>query len=276
MAPDAELGIVRPGFNNFGPSAAFVFAFARRHERTILAYACEGAGPRVCAEIDGTPVPGDLRGRIVAVGAPNWCILSFEAASDLFLRQLLSLAHAGLPFSDARKLLTSRARFLGHSQGALEGLLDRARLASAGLPEAIGQVVGLAPPSAGAPILRDPRATTVVARGARAAAGPAALKAIEDLASGQPIHVLARHGAAPAQFDRVLASRIGSGGSPFFRSLGWIAARGSKGWGGDSDGLVSVASARSGVPGDRFHLYERDADHDTLFEDPLVPDAALG
>ena len=169
LEPDAELGIVRPGFNNFGPSAAFVFAFARRHERTVLAYACAGAGPRVCAEVDGVPVPGDLRGRIVAVGAPDWCILSFEAASDLFLRQLLALAHAGLPFVDSRRLLTSRARFLGHSQGALEGLLDRARLESAGLAQAIGPVVGVAPPSAGAPILGDPRATTVLARGARAA-----------------------------------------------------------------------------------------------------------
>ena len=105
---------------------------------------------------------------------------------------------------------------------------------------------------------------------------PAALKAVEDLAVGRPVDVLARHGATPADFDRVLAAKIGAGGSPLFRSLGWIASRGAKGWAGDSDGLVSVESARSGVPHDRFHLYGRDADHDALFEDPHVSDAALG
>ena len=122
VAARGPLGFVRPGFNNLGPSAPFVFRFARHFEHCVIAYACDGPGLREAREVDGVPVPDDLVGRIFVVGEPDWCILSFEAASNLFLEQLLTTARAGLPGLSGDALLRCRATFLGHSQGALEGL----------------------------------------------------------------------------------------------------------------------------------------------------------
>ena len=270
-----RLGWIRPGFNNLGPSAAFVFRFARHHDVCVVAYACDGAPPRRLESVDGVPVPADLVGRVFAVGSPDWCVLSFEAASDLFLRQLLALADGGLSDLDPEVVLGSEATFLGHSQGALEGLIVRARLVAAGLGDALGDVVAIAPPTAGSTVLVGPGAGALLRHSAGAAAGPAARQAVEALGPGQPLEVLQRYGASPDGFTRVVAGRIGEGGSALFRTLAWLSVRGATGWEGHSDGMVAVDSARAGVLDERFRIVEGAADHDELFEDPAVVDVAL-
>jgi hypothetical protein len=153
--------------------------------------------------------------------------------------------------------------------------LAAARLGSAGLGKVIGRVLGIAPPIGGAPMLASSRVAALTRSGAGLADGLAAARAVEALLPGEPVRILGRHGASAMGFHRVVAGRVGGGGSPFFRTLAYLSARGAPAWSELSDGMVTVASARLGVDPERFSLFGPPADHDHMFEDPAVVDEVL-
>ena len=142
-----KLSIFMPGLGGWGPSAAFVFRMAKYSDRVVLAYQGTSQASlntvRVATQIDGVPVPKELRGRILTLGdGANRAILSPEQASDLLIEYfaLLQRNQQILGFDP----LTAGATVFGHSEGSFITVMTRERLQKAGFPQAIGKLVVMA------------------------------------------------------------------------------------------------------------------------------------
>src|SRR6185295_19084252 len=88
-----KLAIYRVGGFNVAPSAAFIFRMARYSEKTVISYNPNDPRKldtlRPVTEVDGVPVPPDLRGKIFAIGAPGEPSLhTYEQFSDNFVEHL--------------------------------------------------------------------------------------------------------------------------------------------------------------------------------------------
>lgn len=148
------LTIMRPGLGNIGFSAAQVFRAAQHSERLVVAYTYQGTGEertlRPATEIDGVPVPPELRGKVFVIGSPRHNFISYRQSSDVFLEQLEAMRKSkGLLGVDPLK---AQATVIGHSQGGLDATLTRERLEKAGLGEAIGRLVAVGSPFGGSAV----------------------------------------------------------------------------------------------------------------------------
>lgn len=148
------LTILRPGLGNIGFSAAQVFRTAQHSDRVVLAYTYQGTGEertlRPATEIDGVPVPPELRGKVFVIGSPKHNFISYRQSSDVFLEQLEAMRKGkALLGVDPMK---AGATVIGHSQGGLDATLTRERLEKAGLGGAIGRLVAVGSPFGGSAI----------------------------------------------------------------------------------------------------------------------------
>ncbi|MGC4116307.1 MAG: hypothetical protein QM765_17380 [Myxococcales bacterium] len=149
--PFGKLTIMRPGLGNIGFSPASVFRAAQYSDKLVVAYTGLGSGAqrtlRPATEIEGVPVPPSLKGKIFVIGDPDHNLINYLQSSDVLLEQLEAMRKAGPRYGIDP--LHSKATFVGHSQGGLDGTLTRKRLEAAGYSDAIGRLVAVGSPFRG-------------------------------------------------------------------------------------------------------------------------------
>jgi hypothetical protein len=267
-----QLVVFRPGLGNVQASPAQIFRAAQYTPgKLVIAYSNRTDPsqnvPRPVDEIDGVPVPPELRGRIFAIGSAQNNIVSWKQSSDNLVETFADLArHAEVLGFDA---LSSEATLIGHSQGGIDAAATRERLREAGFERAIGQVVTLGSSFGGSPLAQGLLG--------KAAAGGASLLDCDDARGaieGLDPKGLAVHFAGKTDLvDAALMGRLGMDRNirPAFGGLAAISG-GLKG----TDGMVPVESARKATElGARFELLDRPYDHAGIQEDPAVIDAAM-
>jgi hypothetical protein len=169
-APLGPLTIFRPGLGNTAPGPAQIARLAQYTDKLVIAYANPGDAAeqrlRAATEVDGVPLPPELRGKVFIIGSPKNLMISFEQGSDLFLEQLEKMRRS--PLLDGIDLAKSKATVVAHSQGGLDSLLTRRRLDDAGLGDTFGKLVTLATPYRGSPIANEDMAGLLTEIGERA------------------------------------------------------------------------------------------------------------
>jgi hypothetical protein len=180
--PLGPAAVFRPGLGNTHASPAFLFRMAQYTGKLLIAYpnAAPGAdlAPKPATEIDGVPVPPELRGKIFVSGDPANRMIPWDAASDLFERQLE--AASGSDFLGGKPVDAAKLTVVAHSQGGLDAASARRDLAQRGRPNEIGRLVTLNSPFGGSP-LAEAQGGGLLAKALGATVGGAAPEAIEHL-----------------------------------------------------------------------------------------------
>ncbi|MBX7096799.1 MAG: hypothetical protein K1X89_03720 [Myxococcaceae bacterium] len=157
-----DVTVLVNGTFNLGPSAAFLFRAAQHTRGAVIVAGSNTSGPdghrlRPLTEVEGVPVPPELRGKLWAIGnlAPE--SLTWPQASDVLVEQLEDLSQqfgalrAGAPGLKNKTLRSAETTVVGFSAGAPAVVAARARLEAAGVKDAIDRVVTLSGALGGSP-----------------------------------------------------------------------------------------------------------------------------
>lgn len=271
--PFGKTTVFRGGIANTHASPAFLFRLARYTDRLLIAYpnAKEGQDltPRPATEIDGIPVPPELRGKIFVSGDPSPRMIAWPEASDLFLKQLE--AADGSEFLKGGGIDGAGLTVLGYSQGGIDAAETRRRLEAAGKPNVIGKVVALSAPMRGTPKSDEPflgivaKGLALVSRGRT----PAAIRAVDPDAMAR-----AFSDRDQRLVDLAISNSVDGPGAENVRPLLKEISREIRlhplsRWRGPNDGWVHTASMEFGR--DVLRL-ERAYDHPGMVEDPRIID----
>lgn len=265
--------VFRPGLGNTHASPAFIFRMAQYTGKLLLAYPNAQPGqdlkPRPATEIDGIPVPPELRGKIFVSGDPENRMIPWDESSALFERQLE--AASGSDFLGGKPVDGAKLTVVAHSQGGLDAADARRDLEAQGRPNEIGKLVTLNSPFGGSP-LSESSGGGLLAKALGATVGGEAPEAILHLA---PDYVKSRFGARDQRLvDVAVESTVDGPGADNVRPIMKGLATANKfnplsRSRGPNDGFVSAQSmsyGRSLLPLGRAY------DHAGIAEDPAVVD----
>jgi hypothetical protein len=276
--PFGPATVFRPGLGNTHASPAFIFRMAQYTDRLLLAYPNakpgEDLAPRPATEIDGVPVPPELRGKIFVSGDPANRMIPWDTASQLFERQLA--AASGSSFLGGAPIDGAKVTVIAHSQGGLDAAETRRRLEQEGKGGEIGRVVTLDSPFGGSP-LAAPSGSALLSKALDCAVGGETPAALEHL---DPAYVKSRFGPGDQRLvDLAITATVDGENPENIRPLMRGLATANKfdpfsRSKGPGDGFVSEASMRFG---EKIVSLPDAYDHAGIAEDPAVVDAvALG
>lgn len=265
--------VFRPGLGNTHASPAFVFRMARYTDKLLIAYPNAKPGenltPRPATEIDGIPVPAELRGKIFVSGDPTNRMVPWDVASKLFEKQLEAAGHSD--FLGGAPVENAKLTVVAHSQGGLDTADTRRHLNAEGKPNEIAKVVTLDSPFKGSP-LADESFGGLLAKGLQCSIGGQAPDALRHL---DPDY-MARAFSPRDQglVDLAVAATVDGSGSQNVRPLmkGFAMANRFNPFAkqkGPNDGFVTADSMRFGK---QTLTLTRAYDHAGIAEDPAVID----
>jgi hypothetical protein len=284
LVPIASLGetvIFRPGLGNTAPGPAQIARLAQYTDRVIIAYANPGTADeqrvRPVDEVDGVKLPDSLRGKVFAIGSPKNVMISYEQASDLFIKQLSVMQKSPLIPGAADQI--KGATVVAHSQGGLDAMLTRKRLEEAGVDHPFGKLITLATPFRGSPVSNETMAGVFSEIGERALH----MQSMGAINALDPDYVKHRITDADQRFvdlSLIGSTNAGEAGRDDLRipfrvtktAIGAVKTFARMFQGPDAqsnDGLVTVASQTFGV---NKHVLTKSYDHAGIAEDPAVID----
>lgn len=271
--PFGPATVFRPGLGNTHASPAFIFRMARYTDRLLIAYPNAKPGqdlrPKPATEIDGVPVPPELRGKIFVSGDPANRMLSWETASALFEKQLAAADDSA--FLNGGDVEGAKLTVIAHSQGGLDAANTRRSLEAKGQHGTIARVVTLNSPFKGSP-LSDESFGGLLARGLQCSIGGHAPDSLRKL---DPDYMRGKFTARDQRLvDLAISSTVDGAGSGNVRPLMKGLALTNKvnpfaKLKGPSDGFVTADAMKFGK---QVVALPRAYDHAGIAEDPAVVD----
>jgi hypothetical protein len=158
-----DLTVLVNGSFNMMPSPAFVFRTAMHTEGAVVIASSNPAGPdahrlRELSNVQGVPVPAELRGKIWAIGNLEPSFMTWPQATDLLLEQLGDLNDAFGRLRAARPALANKPNLkaatltlVGFSSGAMSAVAARKELETHGLGTVVDRLVTVAGALSGSP-----------------------------------------------------------------------------------------------------------------------------